>query len=424
MNNLIIKTTLNILFFMMFAVNTSNTFAESTADLLPHGDKDLKATKLQPTKTMQLINQSRDDISISWALQPTIILSEIPKPYKASSKDYWLAIDGKQLKQGVKVQTAAPGAMIKISPRPNSSNTTNALPVLDINQLMVIDAQGKQQPQSAMAKSATAAQLKSAQLSFPPGTVIIQLDKKLGHGEFTIKHQGIKNEQQAFILYVRDINSDYNLSVQTENDTVFTDHQLAAQITVKQNKVVQTISDIEVYLSSPDGEKFTVDNKTVKNGIIDVSRIIDSKDDKKIGLWELHVMTKSAAGGMEIQRNVKTTFAYVQPNAALTKTVKITRNKNDDTLTLRFGIDAVSSGRFELRGTLYGTDTNDKLTPVMFANSAGWREAGASTLNLTFELNKVNKSRLKEPYELRDLRLLDQSRMMLLHKQQEALRFY
>ena len=128
--------------------------------------------------------------------------------------------------------------------------------------------------------------------------------------------------------------------------------------------------------------------------------------------------------GMQVQRNAKTSFSYSRPNAKLTQTVDIARaTGSDNTLRLSFGIDAVSSGRFELRGTLYGTDIEDKKVPIMFANSAGWREAGTSTLDLTFDLSKVSNSSVGKPFEIRDLRLLDQSRMMLLHRQSMALRF-
>ncbi len=425
MNKSIFKGTLQVALITAISMCSANLFAQVTVELMPAADSDLTAIQLQVTETGQLKNKSRDEASISWPLRSVLPLSESSKPHKASSREYWLTVNGLQLLQGLKLQTTAAGAIVKISPMPDRNVKSSKLPVLDTGQLTIIDAQGKQHPQmSAMANSATADQLNNARLSFPPGTVIFELKETLGHGEFTVKYHNIINPQQRFLLYVLDKNSQYRLSVKTDDDTVFSGRQLVAQIALTDNKIIRDVSSVETFLRSPDGGKFVVDNKINKDGLVETAINIDGLDDRSIGLWELHVATKSVMNGMQVQRNAKTTFAYSQPNAKLTQTVDITRAKGlDNTLRLSFGIDAVSSGRFELRGILYGTEIDNKKVPIMFANSAGWREAGPSTLDLTFDLSKVSNSSAGKPFEIRDLRLLDQSRMMLLHRQSLALRF-
>ncbi len=426
MNNQLLKTVIYFTLYSVLSITATVTYAQTTVNLLATEENDLSASRLIPTINRPLINQSRDDVSISWPLKPDLTLSETSKTFKASSKAYWLTVGGKQIQQGLKIQTTAPGAIIKLSPKPNENARTDTLPELDASQLTIIDPQGKQHSQkSALARSATATQLNKAGVSFSPGTLILQLDKTLGHGEFTLKYKDINNIHQAYHVYVLDKDSHYSLSLQTKDDTLFYGSQLHAQIALKANQKNQQINSIETYLLSPDGEKIIVDTHLNKNGMTVANAVIDSPEDTKTGLWELHTMTTSRVNGVLIQRNAKTTFAYNHPNAALSKTVVISKGvKPNNELTLTFAVDAVSVGRFELRGTLYGTDINGKNTPMMFANSAGWREAGKSTLNLTFDLNKLPQANLKPPFEIRDLRLLDQSRMMLLHRQKTALRFH
>ena len=425
MKKSLVKGTLQVALITAISIYSAKPFAQATVELMPAADSDLTAIQLQATEAGQLKNKSRNEASISWPLPSVRLLSESSRPHTASSREYWLTVNGLQLQQGLKLQTTAAGAIVKISPKPDQNIKPSKLPELDAGQLTIIDARGKQHPQmSAMANSATADQLNNARLSFPPGTVIFQLKETLGHGEFTVKSHNITDPQQRFLVYVLDKNSQYRLSVKTDDDTVFSGQQLVAQIELTENEITRDVSSVETFLRSPDGKKFVVDNKNTKNGLVETEINIDGLDDRSIGLWELHVVTKSITNGMQVQRNAKTTFAYSQPNAKLTQTVDITRAKgSDNTLRLSFGIDAVSSGRFELRGTLYGTDFEGKKVPIMFANSAGWREAGTSTLDLTFELSKLGSSSAGKPFEIRDLRLLDQRRMMLLHRQSMALRF-
>jgi len=51
------------------------------------------------------------------------------------------------------------------------------------------------------------------------------------------------------------------------------------------------------------------------------------------------------------------------------------------------------------------------------AHSAAWIEAGPATLVLAFDREPLREAGFGAPYEIRDLRLMDQGRMGLLHQQ-------
>jgi len=418
------KVILQGLLLNLILLPTANTLAQSAVDLLPLGTGDLAAETQFASPAKPLVNSSREDVSVSWELPRSANLSNTSKPHAALSREYWLTADGGQLQQGLRIRTTAPGAVIKISPIPVNSVNSSGVPELKPEQLIIVDSQGTQHTQSsALFRSATAAQIGNAPITFPPGTVILQLKESLGHGEFRIRAGVGLNSRQLFSLHVLDKNSRFKLFLQASDDTVFPGNELTARITVTDNDTLQAPRSVQTHLLGPDGKQVTVNNTPGPDGSIEALVRIDDQE-LDTGLWELHVITTGVSKGLQVQRNAKTVFAYSRPNAALIDRAGITPPANhNDSLRISFGLDAIAAGRFELRGTLFGTASDGQKLPMMFASSAGWREAGQSTMTLKFDLDKLAGSRLRGPFEIRDLRLIDQSRMMLLHRQKVALRF-
>ncbi len=409
----------------LLSIVTTSLFAQDLVELLPLAPGDLAASTVQPAQTMNIINRSRDDVSISWPLLPTTRLSETAHSYQALSREYWLTVSAAQLQQGVSFHTTAPGAVLKLTPENSVTATSraSASDSLAMNQFVITNAQGQRSPLAAtLSRGATATELKTTPLSFSPGSLIAQLDNSQGEGRFILQSIAKMDPGQKYTLYVLDKNSHYLLSLQTSSDTVFSGQALQAKISLAGNGKKQSIDTMDIYLRRPDGKKLEVENYTVRNNMIEIKHILDKQLSAQTGLWELHVHINSTHNGLPLQRHAKTSFAYSRPNASLNKNVLIQKNDKAGQLKLTFSLTAATSGRYELRGTLFATDTNNQLVPVMYANSAGWRAAGNASLNLNFDLTKLDKTGPGTPFEIRDLRLLDQGRMMLLHRQQRALR--
>ena len=85
------------------------------------------------------------------------------------------------------------------------------------------------------------------------------------------------------------------------------------------------------------------------------------------------------------------------------------------------GIWLSFSSRNTLTGVLYGTAADGRMAPLAIAQSAAFLEPGTGTLELVFDHSLIAESQLAGPYEVRDLRLFDQSRMGVLHRQARAL---
>ena len=85
-------------------------------------------------------------------------------------------------------------------------------------------------------------------------------------------------------------------------------------------------------------------------------------------------------------------------------------------------MDVAVAGRYEVRAILFGTNAEGKLQPLAIGNTANWMEAGQGALAMTFDRKVISDSGLRAPFAVKDLRLIHQNRMSLLHRQHMAFR--
>jgi hypothetical protein len=408
----------------LMAVFSVDVHSDNAVSLLPVADGDLNATILKDVQTIQSINSSRDEIATSWVIPEKTALITSPKAYLAQSKAYWVNVTGQELSQGVQIKTTAPGAIVKISPNILHAAGDRPGPELRFENLMIIDSRGVEHSgKAAIETGAAGSQLVDSDIPFSQGSLIFKIKESIGSGAITIKNVTPQNEHEKYVVSVYDKHSDVVLTLQMASDTVLAGQRAAAAVEYRDNSSSLQISNIDSYLISPSGKRINADIRRDNGKIVSTSYMPDEIKDGVAGLWELHVVANGKYKDVDVQRNVKTSFAYSIPDAQLTKTVKVVRNTGTgNSVKMEFGLNAVTGGRYEIRGALYGTGNDGELVPMMYADSAGWREAGSSSMDLEFELDKMKSIDVNAPYELRDLILLDQGRMMLLHRQAVALR--
>ncbi len=131
-------------------------------------------------------------------------------------------------------------------------------------------------------------------------------------------------------------------------------------------------------------------------------------------LMELEVQTVArTAAGDEVRRTAKTAFAIGTRTAALRQELPALE-QTDQGITVPVEIEVGSQGRFAVTGILYGTDADGEMQAFLGCQTATMLEPGTQTLNLTFSAEDLESEDLSAPYEVRNLRLQDQSRMFLL----------
>ena len=78
------------------------------------------------------------------------------------------------------------------------------------------------------------------------------------------------------------------------------------------------------------------------------------------------------------------------------------------------------ASRYQASAVLYGTGADGQLHPAAIAQSAAWLERGKTSLNLRYDASSLATA-LGAPWELRDLRLVNQADMGLLERRERAL---
>jgi hypothetical protein len=136
-------------------------------------------------------------------------------------------------------------------------------------------------------------------------------------------------------------------------------------------------------------------------------------------LWEAHAFTATRSGSLSVLRDAKTAFAVSAPTARFGGDAQIVNDSAGLHVTL--GITAASASRYQATGALYATGSDGALHPVALAQSATWLNAGSGKIDLSFDAQTLGANGLHAPFELRDLRLVDQANMSLIERRERAL---
>jgi len=122
--------------------------------------------------------------------------------------------------------------------------------------------------------------------------------------------------------------------------------------------------------------------------------------------------------GLTAVRSVRVPFAVAAPTARLTGEADVV-SVGEAVVGLRIEllVEVSVAGRYEVRGVLWGTAADGARKPLAAVHAGDWIEPGRAVLAIEVPRDQLGAGDLGAPWELRDLRLLDQGRMGLLHRQ-------
>ena len=135
-------------------------------------------------------------------------------------------------------------------------------------------------------------------------------------------------------------------------------------------------------------------------------------------LWEVEVTARGEQAGRTVLRGVRTAFAVAAPTARFTGLATPRGDAGRPAVTLE--VETAAAGRYEARRP-FATDARGELKPAAVAHAAAWLEPGRGRIELAFDSATLAGAGLGAPFEVRDLQLLDQGRMGLLHRQARGL---
>lgn len=356
---------------------------------------------------------SRDAVDFSYAIDKSFAFNgdatlAAPQPFVASSREYFVDVDAAELSRGVTVYTTAPGALLRINPAAGEKAST----VVDPAGLIATGPGGVVfTAAEAFERIVSAEQLAEAGAPFADGTVAFRLSPAVGAGAITIALPAVKSSGR-YTVHVFDRLSPVALELGADRLDYLHGDRLSVRAAFAGAAV--DLGEVEGFVTSPADRAWPLEIDATDGALL-ASLPLDASGAHAPGLWEVHLAARGTVDGLEVVRSVRTSFAAHLPTARLDGRVE--RVKVREGLALRFGVELGTPGRYEVRGMLYGTDASGQLAPMAVGHAADWLDASGA-LTLAFPAAPG----FSAPYELRDLRLLDQGRMGVLHRQDRALR--
>lgn len=382
---------------------TNGTLAAQSLSLLPAQNGDLVATKATVAQRTVQANASREPVEYFQALAQDSVLDNRHVP-AGESREYWQRVDDRELRAGYALAVTAPGAVIMVSPATRSAPLQREqIQILHEGQVLAAD--------QATDTLVDASDLRATGMSPTEGSVGFRLRPGL-EGDASLR---IADARGEYVLHVFEPNSPYALSLGLATDIVHAGQPITGQLAVSGGARIDAATAL---LVAPDGSHHDLAIASSRQGA-SIRANAPTTVSAQPGLWEVRSSVGAGHGGQAFQRDIRLAFAVVAPTARLNGDVSSHNRRGDGALTLDFGIEVASAGRYELRGVLFGNDARGQSVPVGVAHFANWLTPGAGKLSLAFPLDALTG--ISPPYELRDLRLTDQSAVSVIEKRERAL---
>jgi len=362
-----------------------------------------------PSQPLATADLDRTPVSVAWALDRNAALNSQPPPFVRASREYWTDVSEAELRAGVKLQTTAPEALIRLSPHGGNDAA------LDANALLV-RAEGKQRTAvEATSQVADTAALRAAGMEVPSGTVVMKLKRDVATGNVELAAPGAHGR---YLIHVFEPQSNFVLNLSAERDSIVAGQTLRFFATLDGAQKWQRLDVVEGLITAPDGHTQSVHFSKQGDGRFVASATPDAAHAGGPGLWEVHAFASGKQLGNPVLRDAKSAFGVAAPTARFDGS--LVRDAGSP-LALRVGVEVVAASRYQVSGVVYGTAADGSMKPIAAAQSAAWLEAGHGTIRLDVDSASLAANGLSAPFELRDLRLTNQADLSLLERRSVAL---
>lgn len=392
------------------AASAQSVAGAGKLSLLAAAPQDQIATRLRAPAPGKLAVNRLDHapVSVSWALDPAQALDARPQPFVRESREFWIDASEAELQSGVKLALSAPGAVIRISP--HAGKTSATIDTRDV----VLHAGGRSYSSAEATRSIVdEAALSAAGMDAPQGSVAMRLADTIGAGNVELS---VPTAHGSYLVHVFEPASAVVLTLGADHDSV----NAGAPIRIRAS-LNGGIGRISGLISAPDGASQNLDFTRQGDGSYVASVMPDLAHAGDQGLWEVHTFA-IASGKAAIQRDAKTAFAVGVPVARFDGSAERDASKaGAGGIAVNVGVENIAPSRYQVSAVLYGSASDGSLKPAAIAQSATWLASGHGTIALRYDADSVAKSGLRAPYELRDLRLVNQADMSLIERRERAL---
>jgi hypothetical protein len=360
-----------------------------------------------PDKISKQTPQAGNVINFSFAIAADHQLNLTQSMVTTQSDEYFFTVSGSQLNRGVDVYTSQKGALIKISRQGEQGKAFEN---------KALQLRSASEPQKNVATNIIGESDLTATGIFTNSTAIKMTDD-VQPGQFKLNYTQALPAKNRYVIHVKEQNSANKLEISTakqqyrQNEAfTFDALMLAADNTL-------TFDSVDALIKSPSGKEFTTSVTRTASG---VARITASKQALETGaieapingLYELHVNAVADSKGQPIHRSGKIAFGLAPDTAELSKLAAISVDAKKPLASIALTVK--TAGRYEVRGILFGHDSQGNLQPVMETHSAQNLSPGKQVISIQFNPKILARSALKAPYVLQNVRLYDQTRMSRL----------
>lgn len=378
--------------------------------LLPTADGDVAAPAVTADAALVSDAVDRAPVSLSWPIDQAADDLAASPPHRAESRAFWQVVDPAALATGVPLPISEPGALLKLSPQ-------DGLP-LDLAALELVAPDGAViSGLDALQPLADPEHMKAAGVAFSPGTALYAMRQDLGGGAFTLRGQA----QGRVLVYVLEKRSSAVLALAPATDLAFTGARVPVSVHLRDGEAVLQASSITGALVAPTGERAPFALARAADGSYRGDIVAPAHRGPPGALYSVEVdAAGTTARGLPVRRIAAGAVALGPPTARFTGSAEFAAQP-DGALRVTLPVDVGAASRYGASALLYGTNNSGELQPIGVAQSARWLDAGAGALSLDFDAATLAAGGMRAPYELRDLRLVDQGRVHVLHRQARAL---
>lgn len=370
---------------------------------------DLVPTRLAVPIGPAIVADATAPVAHARALDSDRPLAMRAQPRPDRSRRFWKSVPGGALSSGVSVFTTAPGATISLRPRGEARDGAG----IDPNGLVLVDPQGVAHT-GGDGMHATVAwdELRAGSSPFVAGTSAFQLDPELDAGTWTIRSDAPLGDDDI-LVHVIEPHSDLELTVQTDATTYLAGNTVVIDVEARLDSATVEITEAVAHMQSPTGDTFDVVLASNGRGRLRGRFVPDELEVVPGAPWTVDVAASIAVGDAIADRNARVSFGYGVASAAFDGRVAFDEGPRG-TPVATLGLQVVAPGRYAVAATVWGADAFGNGQPIGLVQSAAWLDTDDDGIEIPFGdlLDGAGAH-----FELRDLRLVDQSRVALLHRQ-------
>lgn len=398
--------------------------AEST-NLLPAASDDLVATSLSrgftnanwPSRHVEQTELSYQhsllERETSKRAQYALNAIEDGRPDAAlisESRQYYVDTTGGQLADGIDLPLTAPGAVIRLSTETSDNRSGLSLQQLELKlNGNAVDARKVAQD------VAGGSQLRASGWRVPENTLAFRMGRTIDAGTLTLRYSGLAADTPV-LVHVFEPQSRWVARLVLNSQRFLAGQTITASLMLDDGQRQQTPTMVSAVLSTPGGERLSSMTRSGSEGLWEITA--PEHVQSIPGLHEVHVHAEQRFGDVIVRRDISHAVSIAPALARFSGAATLVQDRD---VRLELPVEASLAGRYQINATLYATDRKGELQPAAFSQTAAVLPAGGGPLSVAFDTQKLAEAGLGAPFELRNVSLLDQGRMLQLEHRQRAL---